>query len=163
MATHSSVLAWRTPGRGACLPPETPQARPQEPRGARARSPLAAAGVVPPVEPQRPGVHAVVDGAILEVEVTQGGEGPLGATPHSQPVQGSPSPHDTSTAGTRPGDHRVHSTGTVGSWPPSKVGPSQAARFPGRGRTPKGRTPGPAGGRTPAWWMHSCAHSCVCP
>ena len=152
-----------TPGRGACLPPETPQARPQEPRGARARSPLAAAGVVPPVEPQRPGVHAVVDGAILEVEVTQGGEGPLGATPHSQPVQGSPSPHDTSTAGTRPGDHRVHSTGTVGSWPPSKVGPSQAARFPGRGRTPKGRTPGPAGGRTPAWWMHSCAHSCVCP
>lgn len=150
-----------TPGRGACLPPETPpRVRPQEPRGARAHLPLASAGIVPPVEPQRPGVHAVVDGAILEWRPHRAVRAP--SVPR-QPVQGSPSPHDTSTVRTQPGDHRVGSMGTGGSWPPSKVGSSQAPRFPGRGKTPGGQTPGPAGGRTPACWTHSCAHSHVCP
>lgn len=34
----------------------------------RASSPLARVRVVPPVQPQRPGVHAVVNGAVLEVK-----------------------------------------------------------------------------------------------
>lgn len=99
---------------------------------------------VPP-EPQRPAPMRWVDGAILEVEATRGGEGPR-AAPHSQPVQGSSSPHDTSTAGARPGDHRVRSTETGGSWPPSRVAPPKpkasvegehlSGPDPGASRTP---------------------------
>lgn len=64
-------------------------ARPQElpPLHTWAFSPLARVRVIQPIKPHRPGVHAVVNGAILKVNITQGSMsgGPLRAAQHGQP------------------------------------------------------------------------------
>lgn len=63
-------------GEGSLPAPRRPAPSPGPaagaPRSVHALSPLARTGVVPSVQPQRPGVHAVVDGAILEVKVMRG-------------------------------------------------------------------------------------------
>lgn len=57
-------------GQGARLPDRPVRGNPTP--HTRASSPLAHVRVIPPVKPHRPGVHAVVNGAVLEGEVTQG-------------------------------------------------------------------------------------------
>ena len=75
------------------LRPASPHpARPRAPRAPCPFSPLAGVGVIQSVKPHRPGVHAVVNGAVLEVKGARESMsgGPFGATRHGQPRAGPP-------------------------------------------------------------------------
>lgn len=144
-------------GEPACTRRPAPSRLALPPHRMHALSPLAGAGVVPSAEPQRPGVHAVINGAVLE---RGGGTGSVrghSVPRQSQPPAGRPSHPPPLQAQGKDTDCEPQDP-----LPPGKVRPLPKLQgLPSRGRAPEGRSP--RAGRGGHWFAGRTVAPPVCP